>query len=150
MSPLLSLSRVSFWLQLPSLCPLISLSLLLSLLSRHWPLSLFLLIPQLSPLSYHPLPSDLSRFFLHLCGAVPSALSLLPSPICLPSPVLMSYFCFILSLCSVNENHKSLWFNTDATWEDRHREWEVSDGQKTKKKFACLPDFIFLKEWSMK
>lgn len=58
MSSLLSLSTVSFWLQRSSLSPIVSPSLLLSLLSRHWPLSLFLFIPPLSPLSSSPLPSS--------------------------------------------------------------------------------------------
>lgn len=74
-SPLLSLSTVSIWLQRLSLCPLISSSLLLSLLSCHWPLSLFLLIPQLSPFSYSHLPlSGRSLWLLvHLWGPVSSA-----------------------------------------------------------------------------
>lgn len=92
MSPLLSLSRVSFWLQRLSLCPLNSSSLLLSLLSHHWPLSLFLLIPQLSSFSSSPLPSsssELSSFF-----SVSVVLSLVPSPPP-PSPICLCGWGFL-------------------------------------------------------
>lgn len=109
MSWLLSLSRVSSWLLLPSLRPIVSPFLLLSLLSRHWPLSLFLLI-QRSPLSlpplYHPLPSDLSCFFLSLWGPVPSAPSSSFShptlELVFSKHAILSLLCYVTVICVIS------------------------------------------------
>lgn len=99
--------RVSFWPRLLSLCPFIPPSLLLLLLSCHWPLSLFLFIPP-------PLLSFLLSYFfwpfllfLHLCSPLLSTFS--SYPLC---PFWLYSLCWqMMPCCSASFSYSQLHCN---------------------------------------